>query len=168
MEVNKDSEIKSLCINIPFEDLEIKSSTMSTDSKYQVSYQRPSQHIFYNFKAATLSSTFDIPFSCQFPVKEVRISCGFTGYSEVLTTIYATMHGLFPSGDVIQVFTGSITTDAGPDYVYTGSMNSGYVSYLFREPQVINGTYTMRLVDGGLGVGARFQMLGILHFELLG
>ena len=124
-------------------------------------------YVFYNFNATSIGNTFEIPFNCQFPVKEVKISCGFTGYSQYFTTMYATMSGLFPSGDIIQVFTGGVGFDNTPDFLYSGNMNNGAVSYLFREPQIINGTYTMRLssIDA---IGARFQLMGVMHFELLG
>ena len=142
---------------------------MSVDSKYQVTYQRPSQHVFYAFSATSLANTFEIPFNTQFPVKEVRISNGFTGYSEMLINVYAVMPSLFPSSDVVANFASANCTDAGPDYVYSGNLQDGSINYILREPQIISGTHTLRLFSvGNTAPGARFALQGILHFELLG
>ena len=144
------------------------------DSKYQVSYQRPSQHVFYAFYVGHLTDKFNIPFNCPFAIKEMKISCGYTAYSKNLVNVYGTMTTLFPGSSVLFTLSNNCMSDAVPDYIYSDGLDSTVMNYCFREPIIINGTHTLsfatvgNLNPGELADPTLLSVSGMLHFELLG
>ena len=136
---------------------------------FLATYQRPSAHIFYSMVATSINDTFDINFNVVFPVKEVKISVGYVAATTNLVNIYAVMNSLLPGNDVLFTLSNHATSDATPRFVYSDSLGSNVVSYIFRESQLITGTYRLNLATiNNAAFGALFSANAIIHFECLG
>lgn len=141
---------------------------MSTDPRFQPTYQRPSYHLFSPASIDSLTDTIGINVNCPFPVKEVKLSVGYSGYTTNIAAIYATMPNLFPGSDIVAMFANYKLQDAGGSYVVAQSINECIINYTFREPQMMMGEseVSFHSIDGGNpGV---FNLDIMFHFEFLG
>ena len=141
---------------------------MSTDPRFQPTYQRPTYHLFAPGSYDSFNNILSLSINVAFPVKEIKLSVGYSGYTTNLVAMYATMPNLFPGSEVVAMFTNYKIQDVAGHYILAQNVNEGVISYTFREPQMMMGDNELSfhvISDNDPGV---FNLDVMFHFEFLG
>ncbi len=140
----------------------------SQNQALPLTIQRPQLHEFISINAAASNANSSFYLTPNFPVKEMKISVAYNIESASLDVYYLTtnMPGL-QSGNVIASMSNISYVSAVPAYYYTSDLGrGGEVSYLFREPTLLNGSWNCNILSVGGSVVITADLL--VHFEFLG
>ena len=135
--------------------------------------QRPQHNHWATIRNMVNGAQSPITINCFFPVKQIKVRTYYllnTGLNPYI--YYITMPGLFQDGQIISVLStsqGTYRPDLLPaaNYQFFNNGTADLVTYTFREPQMVNGSYIAYLVPF-LGIDEPTALDVIIHFELLG
>jgi len=132
----------------------------------QYTQQRPQLHYFDGFQIGVGST--DITIFCPFPVKEMRFTMSYSYEANAQCFLIMTIPNLCLDGQVTCTL-NKLVQHNGASFHYSESMNeSNAIRYVFKSPQIINGSYRIFITDPLGGGPAITDSYGLLHIEFLG